>query len=73
MKGRLIGKDPADAFLHLEKIEGSRRRQQRMRQLDCMSGSMHVSLSKLRETVENKKAWHAVVPGVTKSQIQFSD
>ena len=39
-----------------------------MRQLDCMSDSMHMSLSKLRETVENKKAWHAVVHGVTKSQ-----
>ena len=73
MKSQLIGKDPADAFLHLEKIEGSSRRWQRMRQLDCMSDSMHMSLSKLRETVENKKAWHAVVHGVTKSQIQFND
>ena len=73
VKSQLIGKDHAAAFLYLEKIEGSSRRWQRMRQLDCMSDSMHMSLNKLRETVENKKAWHAIVHGVRKSQIRFSD
>ena len=54
----------------LGKIEGKRRSgQQRMRWLD---GSTDMSLSRLREMVENKKAWHAAVHGVTKSQTQVS-
>ena len=73
MKSQLIGKDPADAFLHLEKIEGSSRRWQRMRQLDCMSDSMHMSLSKLRETVEDRDAWHVAAQEDEKSQTQLSD
>ena len=53
----------------LEKVEGKRRRgQQRMRWLDDIMDSMDMSLSKLQEMMKDRKIWHAVVHGVTKSQ-----
>jgi len=57
----------------MEKIEGKRRTgQQRRRWLECKTDSMDVNLSKLWETVRDREAWHAAVPGVTKSQTRPS-
>ena len=64
----LIGKDP-DAAIDWEQ----EKRAKRMKLLDGITDSMHMSLSKLREIVKDREAWHAAVHRVTKNQTWLND
>ena len=57
--------DPLEKTLMLGKMEGGRRGQQRSRWLDGITDSMDMSLSKFQE--KDRKAWLAIVHGLTKS------